>query len=124
MSLRYSADCRERIAVDLYAFFEPTGCTDETFDQICGWVPGSTRELLEKIRFPSHAELIEICHRANLPLSRYVVSFMPDGGPPREEIQPRRCTEQDPCCEKRLEYNGYQSGPLAFRCPRNCPCHD
>lgn len=29
-----------------------------------------------------------------------------------------------PCCERAGEYNGYASGPLLFRCPKGCGCHD
>ena len=34
------------------------------------------------------------------------------------------CTEENPCCDRRGEYNGYGSGPLKFVCPKHCPCHD
>lgn len=30
-----------------------------------------------------------------------------------------------PCCDRVGEYNGYNSdGPLLFRCPKSCGCHD
>lgn len=43
--------------------------------------------------------------------------------------QPRRvewlgCTPENPCCDRRNEYNGFGSGPLLFECPKHCPCHD
>lgn len=29
------------------------------------------------------------------------------------------------CCDRAGEYNGYGSdGPLLFRCPKGCSCHD
>jgi len=34
------------------------------------------------------------------------------------------CTEENPCCDRRGEYNGYGSGPLKFVCPKHCSCHD
>ena len=34
------------------------------------------------------------------------------------------CTEENPCCDRRNEYNGYRSGRTIFVCPRNCSCHD
>jgi hypothetical protein len=34
------------------------------------------------------------------------------------------CTEDQPCCERRSEYNGYHSGSLRFTCPKHCMCHD
>ncbi len=34
------------------------------------------------------------------------------------------CTEGNPCCDRRGEYNGYHSGPLLFTCPNHCSCHD
>jgi len=35
-----------------------------------------------------------------------------------------KCTDENPCCERRGEYNGYHSGPLLFECPKHCSCHD
>lgn len=34
------------------------------------------------------------------------------------------CTDDNPCCERRGEYNGFHTGPTTFRCPNNCSCHD
>lgn len=34
------------------------------------------------------------------------------------------CTEKNPCCDRRNEYNGFASGPLKFVCPKHCSCHD
>ena len=34
------------------------------------------------------------------------------------------CAEENPCCDRRNEYNGFASGPLKFVCPKNCSCHD
>ncbi|MDD4986117.1 MAG: hypothetical protein PHQ43_10090 [Dehalococcoidales bacterium] len=34
------------------------------------------------------------------------------------------CTEGEPCCDRRGEYNGFGSGQLKFVCPKHCPCHD
>jgi len=37
---------------------------------------------------------------------------------------PDKCTDENPCCERRGEYNGRDSGPLSFVCPKHCSCHD
>jgi len=45
----------------------------------------------------------------------------------REDIVPENhvaCTEENPCCDRRGEYNGFGSGPLKFVCPKHCSCHD
>ncbi len=34
------------------------------------------------------------------------------------------CSEENPCCDRRDEYNGFASGPLSFVCPKHCSCHD
>lgn len=34
------------------------------------------------------------------------------------------CTEENPCCDRRGEYSGFDSGPLLFECPKHCSCHD
>lgn len=34
------------------------------------------------------------------------------------------CTDENPCCDRRNEYNGFASGPLSFVCPKHCACHD
>lgn len=34
------------------------------------------------------------------------------------------CTEVNPCCDRRGEYNGFGSGQLLFECPKHCWCHD
>jgi len=44
-----------------------------------------------------------------------------------DELKKRRqlvCTEENPCCDRRGEYNGFASGPLLFECPKHCSCHD
>ncbi len=44
-----------------------------------------------------------------------------------EEITPpavAECTADNPCCDRRDEYNGFASGPLKFVCPKHCRCHD
>lgn len=28
------------------------------------------------------------------------------------------------CCVRGDEYNGFSTGPLLFKCPVSCPCHD
>lgn len=123
MAIRHDHRCRENIAVELYAFFEPHGTTDQGFDEICGWVPGTTRELLEKIRFPSETELLEICLRLDLPLSGFLQAYMPDAPPTWEHPVPRRCTPQDPCCPRRLEQWDSLAEQKPIDCPRNCLCH-
>ena len=36
-----------------------------------------------------------------------------------------KCTENNPCCNKRNVYNGFGSdGPTSFTCPMGCMCHD
>ena len=37
---------------------------------------------------------------------------------------PDICSEVNPCCERRGEYNGFASGPTIFTCPKHCSCHD
>ncbi len=34
------------------------------------------------------------------------------------------CNAENPCCDRRNEYNGFASGPLSFVCPKHCSCHD
>jgi len=34
------------------------------------------------------------------------------------------CTDENPCCNRRNEYNGFGSGELKFLCPKHCSCHD
>lgn len=34
------------------------------------------------------------------------------------------CTAENPCCDRRGEYNGYASGVILFKCPKHCSCHD
>jgi hypothetical protein len=38
--------------------------------------------------------------------------------------QNKLCTEENPCCNRKGEYNGFGPGPLNFVCPKHCPCHD
>ena len=59
-------------------------------------------------------------------LARY---HTPGGILPGDPDQPKRefveCTEENPCCDRRNEYNGFGSdGPLKFTCPKHCSCHD
>lgn len=42
----------------------------------------------------------------------------------RDKAHRPECTASNPCCDRRDEYNGYASGPLLFKCPKSCPCHD
>jgi hypothetical protein len=40
---------------------------------------------------------------------------------PGQKTEPPRCQ----CCERGDMWNGFGSdGPLTFRCPTSCPCHD
>lgn len=41
-----------------------------------------------------------------------------------DHTYPGGCSEENPCCDRRGEYNGFASGPLSFTCPKHCPCHD
>ena len=34
------------------------------------------------------------------------------------------CSPEAPCCDRRDEYNGFNSGTLKFVCPKHCRCHD
>ena len=34
------------------------------------------------------------------------------------------CGVENPCCDRRGEYNGFGSGELKFVCPKHCSCHD
>lgn len=45
---------------------------------------------------------------------------------PRSEVCPGMDSggTAPPCCDRAGEYNGYDSGPLAFMCPKSCACHD
>lgn len=51
-------------------------------------------------------------------------------GPMPDELRKRgrattpACSEENPCCDRRGEYNGFASGPLSFICPKHCRCHD
>ncbi len=47
-------------------------------------------------------------------------------GDPQEEAREFvECTEENPCCGRRNEYNGFGSdGSLKFTCPKHCSCHD
>jgi len=49
---------------------------------------------------------------------------MPDELRKRDRSTTPTCSEENPCCDRRNEYNGYASGPLSFACPKNCRCHD
>jgi hypothetical protein len=124
MGLRWSDDASERIAQDLYAFLEPHSTTDQAFDDWCGWVPGSTRELLEKRRKPTHCEIVEICMRLGHPLAYYVVVVDADGSDNSGARDPGRCTVQTPCCPHRLRFDPRPGGVPTFDCPRSCTCHD
>lgn len=43
----------------------------------------------------------------------------------RKELVESKCTEENPCCERRDEYNGFGSdGPIIFKCSKSCMCHD
>lgn len=44
--------------------------------------------------------------------------------PPPPADKGDECNAASPCCGRAGEYNGYASGPLAFTCPKHCPCHD
>jgi hypothetical protein len=42
----------------------------------------------------------------------------------RRSRRPKKPDGPCDCCDRHDEYNGYGSGPLLFRCPKNCSCHD
>lgn len=47
--------------------------------------------------------------------------------PPEERRIPHAvtCSNENPCCSRMDEYNGFGSdGPWLFTCPKSCPCHD
>ena len=39
-------------------------------------------------------------------------------------LKSQTCTAENPCCDRRGEYNGFGSGELKFVCPKHCSCHD
>ena len=39
-------------------------------------------------------------------------------------LELQTCTAENPCCDRRGEYNGFDSGPIIFTCPQHCSCHD
>lgn len=42
-----------------------------------------------------------------------------------ERTAAEACSETNPCCDRRDEYNGFGSdGPPLFECPKRCGCHD
>jgi hypothetical protein len=123
MGLRLIDGVREKLSVELYAFFEPHGTTDATFDEICGWTHGATRELLDKTRDPSDRELVEICLRFNQPISWYVRCVMPDGSDKPIKDPAAKCTDSRPCCDHRLESCWNEIGQRTYFCPNDCMCH-
>ncbi len=50
--------------------------------------------------------------------------FDPQRSPLAHVEAAEKCTDENPCCERRGEYNGYHSGSLLFECPKHCSCHD
>jgi hypothetical protein len=123
MGLAYKDNAAESIAVDLYAFFEPHKLTDQAFDETCGWIKGSTRELLEKIRLPTPHEMVEICLRLNHPLYDYIRCTMPDGEYLAVDPPWAKCTDATPCCDFRMQAEFNSIGQRTFDCPRQCLCH-
>lgn len=123
MSLALHDNIREKIAVDLLAFFEPHDTKPHQFDEWCGWCPGSTAELLEKRRGPTDAELLEICLRLNHPLSLYIRTAEPDGTATDPHLPWTKCTKENPCCRHRLQYNPGDGVGQEFACPADCLCH-
>jgi len=41
-----------------------------------------------------------------------------------EEGAGEECTDANPCCDRRGEYNGFATGRVIFECPEHCNCHD
>lgn len=123
MALRYVDNSRERIATDLYAFFEPHETKDRHFDEWCGWVAGRTREFLEKAADPNWHELIEICMRLAHPLGYYVQVVDQDGADKWTSQPPFECTAANPCCAERGQErdSSMPGGPIV--CPHRCLCH-
>lgn len=54
------------------------------------------------------------CHRACVKNCRWCAECPGHG----------RGGKAEPCCERAGEYNGYDSGPTVFDCPKHCSCHD
>lgn len=73
MALRYVPNIRALITATLRDFMEPHHTTDLCFDQFCGWPFGTTRELLDQLRDPTHTEIMEISIRTRTPLSRFII---------------------------------------------------
>ena len=56
---------------------------------------------------------------------RELIRYLVEGEAPRYwPLKSPECTAENPCCDRRGEYNGFGSGPLKFTCPKHCPCHD
>lgn len=62
-------------------------------------------------------------HSDRLPKG-WMINRKPDGGAIGLCAKCNKCTEENPCCDRRGEYNGFASGPLLFECPKHCSCHD
>lgn len=71
-----------------------------------------TVELLNRIRPPME-------YMQYIDLGKHAGAFRPDAA---HRID--KCTPENPCCDRRGEYNGYGSGTLKFTCPKHCNCHD
>ena len=55
---------------------------------------------------------------------RELIREMVEGGPRYWPLKSPECTTENPCCDRRNEYNGFGSGLLKFVCPKHCSCHD
>jgi len=92
---------------------KPENCRGVILPVIFDEDEGLQPELLSYYKLPSEQE---VCLRR----SEKVVRAM-------EKLESFEvvCGVENPCCDRRGEYNGFGSdGPLKFTCPKHCSCHD
>jgi hypothetical protein len=123
MALTWQRGVRRRIALGLRAFFEPHGTTDAQFDRFCRWPTGTTRQYLEEAREPQVPEVLEMAMRFAEPPATYFQIARDDGMVRPDPDPPSPCTVASPCCGRRLEFCPHDETGPAFRCPRDCVCH-
>jgi hypothetical protein len=92
-----------------------TDYTDEIVCPYCGYVNGDSWEHYED----SGQIMCGECEKMFF-YQRYVSATYSS-----RPLKDASCTEENPCCDRRNEYNGLGSGgPLKFTCPKHCSCHD
>lgn len=124
MSLRYVDNSRQQLSMDLHDFLEPHGTLDKHFDRWCNWVEGRTREFLDKTDDPSHTELLELCLHLERSPAFYVQLLDSDGSDKPRRPPWAKCTEDQPCCVRRLQERMDRADPESPDYPCNCLCHN